>query len=65
MFRWMMGLNKVKGDRPSILDRLFPLSGEARLKRAQASAKRRKLGVWKLKNFESPEDYKRRIKMAS
>lgn len=59
-FRWAMGLDKVKAEQSTFLDRLFPLSGEARLKRAMARAKRKKLGVWGLKNFESPEDYKRR-----
>ena len=62
LFRWMMGLDKIKPDQTSFLDRLFPLSGEARLKRAMAWAKRRKRGVWSLKNFESPEDYKKRQK---
>jgi len=58
----MMGLDKVKAEQTSILDRLFPLSGEARLKRAQARAKKKRLGIWSLKNYESPEDYKKRIK---
>lgn len=62
MFRWMMGLDNIKPERTSILDRLFPLSGEARLKRAMAKAKRKKLGLWSLKNYESPEDYKKRLK---
>lgn len=63
-FRWMMGMNKDKlaVTKRSIFDRLFPVSGEARLKKAMAKAKRKKLGVWSLKNFETPEDYKKRIK---
>ncbi|UZJ54725.1 hypothetical protein CBS101457_004045 [Exobasidium rhododendri] len=61
--RWMLRLKKVKPEQTSILDRIFPLSGEARLKRAQARAKRKKIGVWSLKHFESPEDYKKRNKM--
>ncbi|MCO5585274.1 hypothetical protein L7F22_039207 [Adiantum nelumboides] len=46
----------------ALLDRLIPLSGEARLRRAMARAKRKKIGVWSLKNFETPEDYKKRMK---
>jgi endonuclease YncB( thermonuclease family) len=64
MLRWMMGLDKSKSDQTSILDRLFPLSGEARLKRAMARAKKKKIGIWSLKGFESPEDYKKRNKAA-
>ncbi|PWN33487.1 SNase-domain-containing protein, partial [Meira miltonrushii] len=44
---------------------LIPLSGEARLRRAMARAKRKKIGVWSLKNFETPEDYKKRMKQQS
>lgn len=63
LFRWMMGVDgKIKADKITLFDRIFPLSGEARLKRAQVWAKRRKRGMWSLKNFESPEDYKKRIK---
>ena len=61
-FRWIMGLDKVKAEHTSIFDRLFPLSGEARLKRAMARAKRKKLGIWGLSTYESPEDYKKRTK---
>jgi endonuclease YncB( thermonuclease family) len=62
-FRWMMGRDKLPVTKTSFFDRLFPISGEARLKKAMAKAKRKKRGVWSLKNFETPEDYKKRIKL--
>ena len=38
-------------------------TGLSALERAETKAKRRKIGMWSLgKKFESPDDYKRRIK---
>lgn len=51
--------------RAHLVDRLLPLSGEARLKRAMARAKRRRIGLWSQRHIETPEEYKRRGKSSS
>lgn len=70
LLRWILGLNKSTNAnettaKTAVMDRLIPLSGEARLRRAMSRAKRRKLGVWSLKNFETPEEYKRKMRQNS
>jgi endonuclease YncB( thermonuclease family) len=65
--RWFLGVDTSKNAKEAraktaVLDRLIPLSGEARLRRAQARAKRRKIGIWSQRNFVSPEEYKKRMK---
>lgn len=67
LLRRLLGVDSSKSKseasaKEALLDRLIPLSGEARLRRAMARAKRKKIGVWSLKNFETPEDYKKRMK---
>ncbi len=37
-------------------------SGEWRLELAERRARAKKLGIWSLKKFESPEEYKKRVK---
>lgn len=49
----------------SVWDTLLPLSGEARLRRAQEKAKRKRLGMWSQKHVETPEEYKRKLKEAA
>lgn len=40
-------------------------SGEMRLELAERRAQSQRIGIWSLKNFESPEAYKKRVKGSS